>query len=109
MPLLNYTETSYMGRQVSRYLSSVDSDKFTVNFVSSMSDLLKRMTKKVMALPLPDYSIQEELKNKELTILSMENAVTRMGVYLYRLDARLNVASEKFWRYMKGLSSSSGL
>ncbi|WCG84548.1 hypochlorite stress DNA-binding transcriptional regulator HypT [Pectobacterium sp. A5351] len=110
VPLLNYTETSYMGRQVSRYLSSVDSDKFTVNFVSSMSDLLKRMTKKGYGIAwLPDYSIQEELKNKELTILSMENAVIRMGVYLYRLDARLNVASEKFWRYMKGLSSSSGL
>ncbi|MEQ9891163.1 hypochlorite stress DNA-binding transcriptional regulator HypT [Pectobacterium aroidearum] len=110
VPLLNYTETSYMGRQVSRYLSSVDSDKFTVNFVSSMSDLLKRMTKKGYGIAwLPDYSIQEELKNKELAILSMENAVIRMGVYLYRLDARLNVASEKFWRYMKGLSSSSGL
>ncbi|MEH2920037.1 hypochlorite stress DNA-binding transcriptional regulator HypT [Samsonia erythrinae] len=110
VPLLNYTETSYMGRQVSRYLSGVDSDKFTVNFVSSMSDLLKRMTKKGYGIAwLPDYSIQEELKNKELTILSMEHAVIRMGVYLYRLDARLNMASEKFWRYMKGLSSTSGL
>lgn len=110
VPLLNYTETSYMGRQVSRYLSSVDGDKFTVNFVSSMSDLLKRMTKKGYGIAwLPDYSIQEELKNKELAILSMENAVIRMGVYLYRLDARLNMASEKFWRYMKGLSSTSGL
>lgn len=28
----------------------------------------------------------------------------RMGVYIYRLDTRLNMASEKFWRYLKSLS-----
>lgn len=104
VPLLNYADTSYMGRQVNRYLSTIDSERFTVNFVSSMSDLLKRMTQKGYGIAwLPDYSIKEELKNGELVILQMENAVMHMEVYLYRLDARLNVASEKFWRYMKAL------
>lgn len=108
VPLLNYTDTSYMGRQVSRYLSSVDSDRFTVHFVSSMSDLLKRMAKSGYGIAwLPDYSIREELDNRELVILDMENAVMNMGVYLYRLDARLNMASEKFWRYMKALQHES--
>ncbi|MCV9878123.1 hypochlorite stress DNA-binding transcriptional regulator HypT [Brenneria izbisi] len=104
VPLLNYTDTSYMGRQVSRYLSSVDSDRFTVHFVSSMSDLLKRMTKSGYGIAwLPDYSIKEELKSQELVILDKEDAAMSMGVYLYRLDARLNMASEKFWRYIKAL------
>ncbi|PWC14460.1 hypochlorite stress DNA-binding transcriptional regulator HypT [Brenneria corticis] len=105
VPLLNYTDSSYMGRQVNRYLASIDSDKFAITFVSSMSDLLKRMVRQGYGIAwLPDYSIQEELKNKTLAIINMEHAVMRMGVYIYRLDTRLNMASEKFWRYLKSLS-----
>ncbi|MCL2897355.1 hypochlorite stress DNA-binding transcriptional regulator HypT [Brenneria tiliae] len=105
VPLLNYTDGSYMGRQVNRYLASIDSDKFAITFVSSMSDLLKRMVRQGYGIAwLPDYSIQEELKNKTLAIINMEHGVMRMGVYIYRLDTRLNMASEKFWRYLKSLS-----
>lgn len=105
VPLLNYTDTSYMGRQVNRYLSSIDSKRFSIMFVSSMSDLLKRMTRQGYGIAwLPDYSIREELKNRELVVLDMPDAVMRMGVYLYRMNAKLNVASEKFWRYMKSLN-----
>lgn len=105
VPLLNYTDTSYMGRQVNRYLSSTDSKRFSIMFVSSMSDLLKRMTKQGYGIAwLPDYSIRDELKNRELVVLDMPDAVMRMGVYLYRMNAKLNVASEKFWRYMKNLN-----
>lgn len=65
MPLLNYTDSSYMGRQVNRYLAGIDSDKFAITFVSSMSDLLKRMVRQGYGIAwLPDYSIQEELKIK---------------------------------------------
>ncbi|WP_192457114.1 hypochlorite stress DNA-binding transcriptional regulator HypT [Musicola keenii] len=104
LPLLNYTDTSYMGRQVNRYLAAVGRERFTVTFVSSMSDLLKRMVKQGFGVAwLPDYSIREELKHRELAILNLENAVMAMQVYLYRLDARLNTASESFWRTMKAL------
>lgn len=103
-PLLNYTDNSYMGRQVNRYLAGIDSNKFAITFVSSMSDLLKRMTKQGFGIAwLPDYSIQGELQDKTLTILDMKNAVMPMGVYIYRLDTKLNMASEKFWRYVKTL------
>ncbi len=105
VPLLNYTDTSYMGRQVNRYLSAINSERFSIMFVSSMSDLLKRMTLQGYGIAwLPDYSIREELKNRELVVLDMPDAVMRMGVYLYRMNAKLNVASEKFWRYMKSLN-----
>ncbi|RLM20085.1 cell density-dependent motility repressor [Brenneria alni] len=105
VPLLNYTDGSYMGRQVNRYLAGIDNDKFVITFVSSMSDLLKRMTKQGYGIAwLPDYSIQDELKEKTLAIINMEHAVMQMGVYIYRLDTRLNMASEKFWRYMKSLN-----
>ncbi|MCG8709109.1 hypochlorite stress DNA-binding transcriptional regulator HypT [Brenneria sp. 4F2] len=104
LPLLNYTDNSYMGRQVNRYLASTDSNKFAVTFVSSMSDLLKRMAKQGFGIAwLPDYSIQDELNDKTLAIVNMENALMRMGVYIYRLDTKLNMASEKFWRYVKSL------
>ncbi|QTF09110.1 hypochlorite stress DNA-binding transcriptional regulator HypT [Brenneria izadpanahii] len=103
-PLLNYTDNSYMGRQVNRYLASIDSNKFAITFVSSMSDLLKRMVKQGYGIAwLPDYSIQDELKDNTLAIINMEKAVMRMGVYIYRLDTKLNMASEKFWRYVKTL------
>ncbi|KAA9000474.1 hypochlorite stress DNA-binding transcriptional regulator HypT [Affinibrenneria salicis] len=104
LPLLNYTENSYMGRQVSRYISTTGRDKFTVTFVSSMSDLLKRMVKNGYGIAwLPDYSIQRELENKELVILDMNKAVMNMSAYVYRLDARLNMSSEKFWRHIKNV------
>ncbi|WP_038910715.1 hypochlorite stress DNA-binding transcriptional regulator HypT [Dickeya dadantii] len=107
LPLLNYTDTSYMGRQVNRYLSTLAPDRFTVSFVSSMSDLLKRMAKQGHGIAwLPDYSIRDELAHKELTVLKLEQAVMKMQVYLYRLDARLNVASESFWRAMTTLRSA---
>lgn len=105
VPLLNYTDTSYMGRQVNRHLSATHSERFSIMFVSSMSDLLKRMTLQGYGIAwLPDYSIREELRNRELVVLDMPDAVMRMGVYLYRMNAKLNVASEKFWRYMKSLN-----
>ncbi|MEC5317647.1 hypochlorite stress DNA-binding transcriptional regulator HypT [Brenneria populi subsp. brevivirga] len=103
-PLLNYTDNSYMGRQVNRYLAGIDGNKFAITFVSSMSDLLKRMTKQGFGIAwLPDYSIQDELRDKTLAVVDLENAVMRMGVYIYRLDTKLNMASEKFWRYVKSL------
>ena len=107
IPLLNYTDTSYMGRQVNRYLSSIDSERFSIMFVSSMSDLLKRMTMQGYGIAwLPDYSIRDELRNGELAVLNMPDAVMRMGVYLYRLNAKLNMASEKFWRYVNSLDQA---
>ncbi|QCR09098.1 hypothetical protein EH207_11500 [Brenneria rubrifaciens] len=65
---------------------------------------MKRMTKSGYGIAwLPDYSSKEELEGHELVILDRASAVLSMGVYLYRLHARLNMASEKFWRDMKAL------
>ncbi|MGM3173243.1 hypochlorite stress DNA-binding transcriptional regulator HypT [Dickeya lacustris] len=102
LPLLNYTDTSYMGRQVNRYLATQPPTRFSVNFVSSMSELLKRMAMQGHGIAwLPDYAIRDELARRELVVLKLERAVMKMQVYLYRLDARLNMASEAFWRIMQ--------
>ncbi|MCX8958129.1 LysR family transcriptional regulator [Erwinia psidii] len=101
VPLMKYTDESYMGRQVNQMLDKEPALSFTLSFVSSMSDLLKRMIINGNGAGwLPDYSIVHELKNRELAILDDKYSVN-MGVYLYRTSSRLNLSSERFWQYMK--------
>lgn len=101
LPLMKYTDESYMGRQVNQMLDRESALSFTVLFVSSMSDLLKRMILNGNGAGwLPDYSITRELNNLELVILDNKYSV-KMGVYLYRASSRLNLSSERFWQYMK--------
>lgn len=102
IPLLNYTDRSYMGRKVDHYLSRNNPEKFNTIFVSSMSGLLKRMVLQGLGIAwLPDYSIEQELANNQLCILPNCNAVITMEVYAYRLNSKLNLASERFWSLIK--------
>lgn len=104
IPLLKYADDSYMGRLVNRYLDATDTDDFNTTFVSSMSDLLKRMIMSGYGVGwLPDYSIYQELNRKELSIIGAENHILNMDVYMYRADSRLNASSEQFWQHIKNM------
>ena len=101
LPLMKYTDESYMGRQVNQLMSKLDNLSFELSFVSSMSDVLKRMVLNGSGVGwLPDYSIKNEIEKKELSILDDQLSIT-MGVYIYRTEARLNVSSERFWQFMR--------
>ncbi|APC11531.1 MULTISPECIES: LysR substrate-binding domain-containing protein [Providencia] len=101
LPLMKYTDESYMGRQVNQLINKSDNLPFELSFVSSMSDVLKRMILTGSGVGwLPDYSIKNELEKNELAILDPKLSVT-MGVYIYRTEARLNISSERFWQFMR--------
>jgi DNA-binding transcriptional LysR family regulator len=101
LPLMKYTDESYMGRQVNQLLEKIPDGRFSISLVSSMSELLKRMIVKGNGVGwLPDYSIHEEIENKKLIILD-ESMSVKIGVYIYRTSSRLNLSSERFWQYMK--------
>ncbi|MGJ0629467.1 LysR substrate-binding domain-containing protein [Xenorhabdus bovienii] len=108
LPLMKYTDESYMGRQVNQLLEKDFSDGFNYFFHSSMSELLKRMVLNGHGVGwLPDYSISKELKNQQLCILGQDHASIKMGVYIYRTHSRLNPSSERFWQYMRKRESGS--
>ncbi|HGK4757556.1 LysR substrate-binding domain-containing protein [Enterobacter cloacae] len=101
LPLMKYTDESYMGRQVNQLMDRGITMAFSPCFVSSMSDLLKRMILSGNGVGwLPDYSVCHELKSGQLTVLDDSLSIS-MGVYIYRTSSRLNLSSERFWQYMK--------
>ncbi|MDC9590819.1 LysR substrate-binding domain-containing protein [Xenorhabdus sp. XENO-10] len=102
LPLMKYTDESYMGRQVNQLLEKDFRDRFTYFCLSSMSELLKRMVLDGHGVGwLPDYSIREELREQKLCLLEPEQASIKMGVFIYRTYSRLNPSSERFWQYMR--------
>lgn len=63
LPLMKYTDESYMGRQVNQLMNKSANLPFELSFVSSMSDVLKRMVLNGSGVGwLPDYSIRNEIK-----------------------------------------------
>ncbi len=103
LPLIKYTDESYMGRQVNQLMNKYKDLSLELLFVSSMSDVLKRMILNGSGVGwLPDYSIKNEIQRNELAILDESLSIT-MGVYIYRTEARLNVSSERFWQFMRNL------
>lgn len=105
LPLMKYTDESYMGRQVNQLMDKSTDLPFELSFVSSMSDVLKRMVLNGSGVGwLPDYSIKNELQKNELAILDNTLSIT-MGVYIYRTEARLNISSERFWQFMRNQTS----
>ncbi|OTA19792.1 transcriptional regulator [Xenorhabdus beddingii] len=102
LPLMKYTDESYMGRQVNQLLEKDFRDRFTYFCLSSMSELLKRMVLDGHGVGwLPDYLIREELKEQKLCSLEPGQTAIKMGVFIYRTYARLNPSSERFWQYMR--------
>lgn len=105
LPLVKYANDSYMGRQVNQVIDRIPNTTFLLTFVSSMSELLKRMILKGDAVGwLPDYSIQRELEEKRLAIMD-PGLTLKISAYVYRSGARLNLTAERFWRYMKERNS----
>jgi len=54
-------------------------------------------------MSLPDYSIQDELKQNQLMIVPMKESVLSVDIYLYRSSARLNTTSEGLWNFVKAI------
>ncbi|MCG2572060.1 LysR substrate-binding domain-containing protein [Acinetobacter sp. ME22] len=104
IPLMNYTDDSYMGKKVNKFLQDHQSELFSTTFVSSMSILLKDMIKGGYGVGwLPDYSIQEELQNNQLMIIPMKESVLSVDIYLYRSSSRLSTSSEGLWNFIKAI------
>ncbi|AOM41462.1 LysR substrate-binding domain-containing protein [Xenorhabdus hominickii] len=102
LPLIKYTDESYIGRKINQLLEKNFRDKFSHFCLSSMSELLKRMILDGHGVGwLPDYSIREELKEQKLCLLEPAQSAIKMGVFIYRTHSRLNPSSERFWLYMQ--------
>ncbi len=101
LPLMKYANDSYMGRQVNQVIDRTPEITFSLTFVSSMSELLKRMILNGDGVGwLPQYSIQRELDEGRLTILD-DRLSLPIGAWLYRSGSRLNQAAERFWQHIK--------
>ncbi|BCQ32797.1 MULTISPECIES: LysR substrate-binding domain-containing protein [Erwiniaceae] len=101
LPLMKYATDSYMGRQVNQVIDTLSEDTFTLRFVSSMSELLKRMIVNGQGVGwLPQYSIKEELSQGKLAIMDPSVSLG-ISAYVYRSGSRLNLSAERFWQYIR--------
>lgn len=101
LPLMKYANDSYMGRQVNQVIDTLSDDTFSLRFVSSMSELLKRMIVNGQGVGwLPQYSIKDELREGRLAILDPAVSL-EIKAYVYRSGSRLNLSAERFWQYIR--------
>jgi len=101
LPLMRYANDSYMGRQVNQVIDRTPGITFSLTFVSSMSELLKRMILNGDGVGwLPQYSIQRELDEGRLAIMDATLSLP-IGAYMYRSGSRLNQSAERFWQHIK--------
>lgn len=109
LPLMRYANDSYMGRQVNQVIDGKPEIPFMLSFVSSMSELLKRMIVNGQGVGwLPGYSIEQELAAGKVAIMD-ESLSLPVSAYIYRSGNRLNISAEKFWQYVKNRTKGSGL
>ena len=88
-----------MGRLVNRKLNLYSHLNFRTIFVSSMSELLKNMVLNKQGIAwLPEYSIKEELRQNKLVILDDNELIIPIKAYIYRINTRLNMYAEQFWK-----------
>lgn len=101
LPLMRYANDSYMGRQVNQVIDAKPEITFMLTFVSSMSELLKRMIVNGQGVGwLPYYSIERELKEGKVAIMD-ESLSLPVSAYIYRSGSRLNLSAERFWQHIK--------
>ncbi len=106
---MRYANDSYMGRQVNQVIDGKPEIPFMLSFVSSMSELLKRMIVNGQGVGwLPGYSIEQELAAGKVAIMD-ESLSLPVSAYIYRSGNRLNISAEKFWQYVKNRTKGSGL
>lgn len=105
-PLLNYSQHSYMGRQVNRMLTSHVELNFSTFFVSSMSELLKKVALDGCGIAwLPEYSIRQEILSGELIVLDRSELVIPVQAYAWRMNTRMSLVAESFWRELRTLNT----
>ncbi|GLQ76125.1 LysR family transcriptional regulator [Vibrio penaeicida] len=103
IPCLAYSLNSYMGRQVEKVRPHSNLD---VVFTSSMTDLLKTQVLNGAGVAwLPDYAIQKELRNNELTVVGADDLICPISFYAYRYQARLHKAGEHIWHGLRELAA----
>ena len=101
LPLMKYANNSYMGRQVNQVVDQQPGIPFRLVFVSTMSELLKRMILNGKGVGwLPEFSIQQELESGKLAIMD-ESLSLKIGAWVYRSGSRLNLSAERFWTHIK--------
>lgn len=101
-PYLAYSINSYMGRQVEKVRANIN---LHVVFTSSMTDLLKIHVLDGAGIAwLPDYAIQQEIKENKLTVLDSESLALPISFYAYRYQARLHKAGEQIWQGLRQLA-----
>lgn len=105
-PLLNYSQQSYMGRQVNRTLTSHVELNYSTFFVSSMSELLKKVALDGCGIAwLPEYSIRQEIASGELIVLDNSDLVIPVQAYAWRMNTRMSLVAESFWRELRTLNT----
>lgn len=93
------------GAPVNQVIDRKPEITFSLTFVSSMSELLKRMILNGDGVGwLPQYSIKRELEEGRLTIMD-ESLSLPIGAYIYRSGARLNQSAERFWQHIKSMNT----
>ena len=101
-PLLNYSRNSYMGRLINRTLTRHPQLSFSTFFVSSMSELLKRITLDGCGVAwLPEYAIEEEIRRGQLVVLNADELIIPIEAYAYRMNTRMSQVAEIFWRDLR--------
>ncbi|WP_058911416.1 hypochlorite stress DNA-binding transcriptional regulator HypT [Entomohabitans teleogrylli] len=101
-PLLTYNQNSYMGRLVNRMLARYPALRFNTFFVSSMSELLKKVALDGCGIAwLPEYAIREDLAQGRLIALDEDELVIPIQAYAYRMNTRMTQVAESFWRDLR--------
>lgn len=101
LPLMKYAINSYMGRQVNQLIDQQADLPFKLTFVSSMSEMLKRMILNGKGVGwLPEFSIKQELADGKLAIMDPSLSLN-IGAWIYRSGSRLNLSAERFWTHIK--------
>ena len=103
---MKYATNSYMGRQVNQVIDQQPNIPFKLAFVSSMSELLKRMILNGKGVGwLPEFSVRQELESGKLAIMDKSLSLN-IGAWVYRSGSRLNLSAERFWTHIKKRSAS---
>lgn len=93
-----------MGRLVNRMLAKNTHLSFRTVFVSSMSELLKQVVLDGSGVAwLPDCLISPELEQGTLIRLDEEALTIPIYAYAYRMDTRMSMTAESFWRDLRKL------
>ncbi|RHW76120.1 LysR family transcriptional regulator [Colwellia sp. RSH04] len=101
IPYLAYQANIYLGRVVNNLIAN---NLMKVNVVkrleSSMADNLKMMAIKGVGIAwIPEYSIQEALKDKSLVICGDKEWQPELEVRIYKAN-KLSVLQQKLWDYL---------